>query len=150
MQNWHSCRCNCYANFCFHEIVSWNVWLHWESFGAVWFWLDHPDSIWRGNHQAVLGESDQRYVEQYKVEVYIHIIDAQGPALLWFRNLRNMGIFIKHPMVYMKTVDLCSRQQKLRKLVKPRSSIRKLLLRCPRARIHTQHLQNLQATIRRI
>ena len=35
-----------------------------------------------------------------------HIIDAEGPTLLALKILRHMGIFSKHPRVYIKTIDL--------------------------------------------
>ena len=52
MQNGH--RCKCYANFCFQEVVSSNFWLHWESFGVAWLWLDNPYILWRC-HCNVIG-----------------------------------------------------------------------------------------------
>ena len=37
-----------------------------------------------------------------------HIVDAEGPTLLRLKTLRQMGIFSKHPRVYIETVDLHS------------------------------------------
>ena len=35
-----------------------------------------------------------------------HIVDAEGPPLLGLKTLRHMGIFSKHPRVYIETIDL--------------------------------------------
>ena len=35
-----------------------------------------------------------------------HIIDAEGPTLLGLKTLRHVGIFSKHPRVYIETIDL--------------------------------------------
>ena len=37
-----------------------------------------------------------------------HIVDAKGPTLLGLKTLRHMGIFSKHPRVYIETIDLHS------------------------------------------
>ena len=45
-----------------------------------------------------------------KQKFMFYIVDTQGQVLLGLRTLRQMGTFNKHPMVYIKTVDLCSSQ----------------------------------------
>ena len=37
-----------------------------------------------------------------------HIVDVTDPILLRLKTLRSMGIFVKHPMVYIETIDLHS------------------------------------------
>ena len=37
-----------------------------------------------------------------------HIVDAEGPTLLGLKTLRHMGLFSKHPRVYIETIDLHS------------------------------------------
>ena len=37
-----------------------------------------------------------------------HIVDAEGPTLLGLQTLRHMGLFSKHPRVYIETIDLHS------------------------------------------
>ena len=37
-----------------------------------------------------------------------HIVHAEGPTLLGLKTLRHMGIFSKHPRVYIETIDFYS------------------------------------------
>ena len=37
-----------------------------------------------------------------------HIVDTEGPSLLVLKMLRHMGIFSKHPRIYIETIDLHS------------------------------------------
>ena len=68
-----------------------------------------------------------------KWKFIFHTVDAQGPAVLGLRTLRQVGIFIKHPMICMENVDHYSTQAdspinwKRKRMVKPRCSTEKLL-----------------------
>ena len=37
-----------------------------------------------------------------------HIVDAEGLTLLGLKTLRHVGIFSKHPIIYIETIDLHS------------------------------------------
>ena len=43
-----------------------------------------------------------------KWKFLFHIVDATGPIHLGFMTLRCMGIFVKHPMVYIETINIHS------------------------------------------
>ena len=43
-----------------------------------------------------------------KWKFFFHIVDATGPILLGLKTLRCMRIFVKHPMVYIETIDIHS------------------------------------------
>ena len=46
---------------------------------------------------------------KYQKWVFLfHIVDAEGPTLLGLMTLRHIGIFSKHPRVYIETIDLHS------------------------------------------
>ena len=47
-------------------------------------------------------------MELQKWVFLIHIVDAESPTLLMLNTLRHMGIFSKHPRVYIETIDLHS------------------------------------------
>ena len=41
-----------------------------------------------------------------KWKFFFHIVDPTVPILLGLKTLRCMGIFVKHPMVYIETTDI--------------------------------------------
>ena len=43
-----------------------------------------------------------------KQKFLFHIVDATGPILLGLKTLRCIVIFVKHPMVYIETIDIHS------------------------------------------
>ena len=43
-----------------------------------------------------------------KRKILFHIVDATGPIRLRLKTLRHIGIFVKHPMVYIETTDILS------------------------------------------
>ena len=43
-----------------------------------------------------------------KWKLVFHIVDAQGPILLGLKTLRHIGIFTKHPRVYIETIGIHS------------------------------------------
>ena len=43
-------------------------------------------------------------------KMVFHIVDAEGPVLLSLSTMRCMGLFTKHPAVYIETIDIHSVQ----------------------------------------
>ena len=43
-----------------------------------------------------------------KWKFIFHFVDTSGPILLGLKTLRHMGIFVKHPMMYIETCDIHS------------------------------------------
>ena len=48
------------------------------------------------------------YWNNKKWVILFHIVDAEGPILLGLKTLRQMGIFSKHPRVFIETIDIHS------------------------------------------
>ena len=82
-----------------------------------------------------------------KWKFLFHIVDATGPILLGLKTPRCMGIFVKHSVVYIETIDmhsmiqhrLASQQIKKGRMRKIRLSARQLL-RCFRLGRCANHL----------